>query len=85
MIKLARLALHVGLYRKPGSVLLRLKCVINVISKATIQSCVILKVHLPQARRLPIGTQGTSEVEAVEAMDADELCMKLRPAILQNP
>ena len=50
-------------------------------------SCVIPEFNLPQVHRPQLEIQedlGMVEVEAVEAVDPNELSMKLKPLILQN-
>ena len=78
---------YVVLYTKLGSALHHLQFVLNATNKDIMASCAIPELNLPQACRLPIGIQGDlgmAEVEAVEAMDLDVLCMKLKQLILQN-
>ena len=70
-----------------GSALHHLLFVLNVTNKAIMPNSAIPKFSLPQAHRLPIEIQGglgMAEVEAVEAMDPNVLCMKLKQLMLQN-
>ena len=81
------IVLHVELYTKLGSALHHLQFVLNATNKAIMPNSVIREFNLPQTCQLPTGIQedlGMAEVEAVEAMDPNELCMKLKQLILQN-
>ena len=81
------IVLHVVLHTKLGSALHRLQFVTSATNKAIMPNCVVPGFNLPQVHQLPIKIQadlGMAEVEAVEAVDPNMLCMKLKPVILQN-
>ena len=86
LITQRKIVLHVELYMKLHH-LHHLLFVLNVTNQGIMPSCVIPEFSLPLACRPPIiiqGDLGVAEVEVVEAVDPNKLCMKLKPVILQN-